>query len=282
MLPSSINSKPLRAVIPAAGLGTRLRPITRVLPKELLPIGRRLLVDYVIDELRACGITQALFIVSQQKPQIRQYLGSVVGSDNDEYAALHIDYALQEEPKGSGHAVLCARDWAAGEPVAVVFGDCLIESNADIPPLARLIDTFKTNRAAASILVETVGAENVHKYGIVDPAEGEDALSNEPFRLRNIVEKPSINDAPSRRAAAARWVIAPEVMDELAETPVDLRGEVNLPDAIRRVLQKGGRAWAVPLQGDEARRDIGSPDSYIEQFVRTALKDPVIARNFGR
>ncbi len=282
MLSSSTNLPALRAVIPAAGLGTRLRPITRVLPKELLPIGRRLLVDYVIDELRACGITQALFIVSQQKPQIRQYLGSVVGSDNDEHAALHIEYALQEEPQGSGHAVLCARDWAAGEPVAVVFGDCIIESNSHRPPLARLIDTFSGNRASASILVETVSTENVHKYGIVNPAEGEDALGDAPFKLRDIVEKPSPQDAPSRRAAAARWVISAEVMDELAQTPVDARGEVNLPDAIKRVLYKGGSAWAVPLLADEARRDIGSPESYIEQFVRIALQEPAVARKFGR
>ncbi len=281
MLSSSTNSHVLRAVIPAAGLGTRLRPLTRVLPKELLPIGRRLLVDYVIEELRTCGVTHALFIVSEQKPQIQQYLGSVVGTDTDELPALHIDYTFQREPRGSGHAVLCASEWAKGESVAVVFGDCVIESPDTTPPLARLMNVFGAKNAAAAILVETVNSDQVHKYGIVDPVPGASAELDEPFPLRDIVEKPTAQTAPSNRAAAARWVISSEVMEELRNTPNDSRGEINLPDAIRRVLGRGGTGWAVPLRRGEARRDIGSPESYMEQFVRVALQDPAMAHHFG-
>jgi UTP--glucose-1-phosphate uridylyltransferase len=239
------------------------------------------LVDYVIEELRMCGVTHALFIVSEQKPQIQQYLGSVVGTETDELPALHIDYAFQREPRGSGHAVLCASEWAKGEPVAVVFGDCVIESPDTIPPLARLMNVFGANSAAAAILVETVNSDQVHKYGIVDPAPGANAELDEPFPLRDIVEKPTAQTAPSNRAAAARWVISGEVMEELRHTPNDSRGEINLPDAIRRVLGRGGSGWAVPLRQGEARRDIGSPESYMEQFVRVALRDPAMAHQFG-
>ncbi len=269
--PVKVSAPITSAIVPVAGLGTRLRPLTPALPKEMLPLGRRLLLDYVLEEMIAAGITEALFVVSKQKPMVRAWLGDKVEKEGK---TLHCSYAVQHEQKGSGHALLCAAEWLAGRTAAVVFGDCLIESQAAGLPLARLIQTHRAEQAAASILVERVEPALVSRYGMVDPLHAAEAENAEPFALRGIVEKPQPQQTPSHYAAAARWVLEAEVLQALQYAQPDARGEINLPDTLHALMQQGRKMWAVPLLPGEARQDIGNARSYLSQFVKTALHDP--------
>jgi UTP--glucose-1-phosphate uridylyltransferase len=262
-----------RAVIPAAGLGTRLRPLTQAFPKELLPLGREPVLAHIVAELRAVGITEALFVVSERKPQIRAYFGDRYGEDSS-LPPLRCDYVLQPEPRGSGDAVLRARDWAGTHPFVVAFGDCLIDSQPSGQPLRRLIELFSLKRAQAAVLVEAVARERVSRYGVVAPQEPRDAEGMAPFALSGIVEKPRVEEAPSRLVVAARWVLDASIFPALAHARPDPRGEISIPDAVRETIREGARVWAAPLQPGEARRDIGSLESYLAEFVRVALRDP--------
>ena len=265
-----------KAVVPAAGLGTRLRPITRLLPKELLPIGSRPLLDYVVEELRMAGIEEALFIVSAQKPQIAAYLGDSVGDKSDSIPTLRCYYAIQEEAKGSGHALLYAEKWVGDDPFVVAFGDCILESDPPGAPLRRLIDTHCSEGADAAILVEQVSREDVSRYGVAAPLYPLERSPIFPFPLRDIVEKPGPDKAPSLMVVAARWTLSPSIFGALRRSLPDSRGEWNIPDALRLLIEDGASAWAAPLLAGEARRDIGSLSGYLEQFVRSALSDPLL------
>jgi UTP--glucose-1-phosphate uridylyltransferase len=261
-----------RAVVPAAGLGTRLRPLTHAIPKELLPIGRKPVLAYVLEELCAAGITHALFVVSERKPQIRSYFGDVYVADND-LPPLQCDYVIQSEQRGSGDAVLCAESWVGDEPFVVAFGDCLIEAQEPGGPLRRLIDTHLGHGAAATVLVESVERSKVSRYGVVAPVDSLPQEPQEPFAIAGVVEKPTVAEAPSNLVVAARWALQPSIFGALRRCAVDTRGELNIPDAARQLMPFSS-CWAVPLRNGEARRDIGNMESFLTQFVRAALQDP--------
>lgn len=265
-----------KAVIPAAGLGTRLRPLTDLLPKELLPVGRAPVLAQVTTELRAAGITRALFVVSERKPQIRAFFGDLYTGGRDDLPPLQCEYVLQQEPAGSGHAVLCAEAWVGAEPFVVAFGDCLIESAREGEPLQRLLVTHLSHRSAGTVLVEEVPREKVSRYGVVAPRTHLPETVTAPFALRDIVEKPAPEAAPSHWVIAARWVLEPALFEALKRDVRDARGECNIPDALRTLGTAERSLWAVPLRADlnEARRDIGSMESYLTEFTRAALRDP--------
>jgi len=272
LLVANPSHRVTRAVIPAAGLGTRLRPLTYAFPKELLPVGRKPVLDHIVGELRSAGITRALFIVSEAKPQIRGYFGDVYGDASDGLSPIECSYVFQNEQKGLGHALSLSREWTAGDPFVVAFGDCIIETHHDVSPLQRLLETHQINASSATTLVETVPEERVSRYGIVAPVrkESDDTYDIE---LNDIVEKPSPELAPSRLAVAARWVLENEIFEFLDRGQLDERGEVNLTDAVRMLKRAGGNLWAVRLRPDEARRDIGNFGSFFDAFVRAALRD---------
>lgn len=263
-----------KAVVPAAGLGTRLRPLTHVLPKELLPLGREPVLTSVVTELRAAGITQALFVVSERKPQIRSYFGELYTGDNTTLPPLQCDYILQPQQRGSGDAVLCAQEWVGNQPFVVAFGDCLIDSAELQTPLCRMLATHQAHSAIATVLVEPVAREKVCRYGVVAPLRPLEAEPLDPFALSGVVEKPKLEEAPSNLAVAARWVLAPAIFPALQQAGSDALGEVSIPDAMPALLRSAGSAWAVPLRAGEHRRDIGDLESYLAEFVRAALRDP--------
>ena len=264
-------------MVPAAGLGTRLRPLTDAIPKELLPIGRQTVLHYVLAELQSAGIQRVLFVVSERKPQIRACFGDEFAGDAD-LPPIRCDYAIQAAMRGSGDAVSLAAEWTAGESFVVAFGDCMIEAeNRGAEPLRRLIQTHIEQNAASAVLVEAIDREKVSRYGVVAPLEILPANPVEPFALRDLVEKPKIEDAPSNLVVAARFTLSPAIFDALRRSENDLRGEQNLPDAMRLLLHEGGATWAVPLCPGEARRDIGSFDTFFTAFVRAALADPEAA-----
>jgi UTP--glucose-1-phosphate uridylyltransferase len=263
-----------RAVIPAAGLGTRLRPLTRAFPKELLPIGRKPVLAHIAAELHAAGITEVLFVVSERKPQIRDYFGeSYAGEEGENWETpLRCDYVTQTQQRGSGDAVLYAQDWVGNAPFLAVFGDCLMDAPEPAAPLRRVLATHREQQAAATVLVETVPWEKVARYGVLAPAQPLDAPTA-PFAAADIVEKPAPQDAPSNLVVAARWALQPAIFAFLRRLEPDTRGEFSLTDAVRALCREQGPLWGVPLLPGEARRDIGSMESFFTAFVRAALRD---------
>ncbi len=269
-----------KAVVPAAGLGARLRPLTLAIPKELLPIGRKPVLAYVADELRASGVSDALFIVSPRKPQIRAFFGDEYGGEDDNLPPLRCHYLTQIEQKGAGDAVLLAEAWVGDAPFVVAFGDCLLDvepPGSPAAPLMRLIAARHAQQAVAAVLVETVPQEHVTRYGVLAPEIGLTGPFTAPFAARDIVEKPSPDAAPSNLVAAARYAFNPAIFAYLRASVTDERGERNITDPIRAARQAGGALWAVPLQPGERRRDIGNLENFLTAFVEAALRD----REFG-
>lgn len=263
-----------RAVIPAAGLGTRLRPLTNAFPKELLPIGRQPVLAYIAEELRLAGITQALFIVSERKPQIRAFFGDSYQGECKDLPPLQCAYVVQGEQRGLGHALLHAEAWVGTDPFVVAFGDCMIEAAVPAAPLLRMIAVHREQRASATTLVEQVAWDNVSRYGVLAPEAPLEQAATQPFAARDIVEKPARAEAPSNLVVAARWILQPEIFSFLHRSAPDARGETNLTDAVRALRRSGSALWAVPLGAEEARRDIGNFDTFFAAFVRRALCDP--------
>jgi UTP--glucose-1-phosphate uridylyltransferase len=270
-----VASPVTKAVLPAAGFGTRLRPLTSAFPKELLPVGRKPVLAHIAGELQRAGITHALFVISERKPQIRAFLGDAYTSDETAHLPpLHCAYEIQPEQRGSGDAVLRAEDWVNGEPFVVAFGDCLMDAPDPAEPLRRLIAAHGAQASVATTLVEQVPWENVSRYGVVAPQAPQPDPPTEPFALADMIEKPARADAPSNLVVAARFVLTPILFDALRRTASDARGEQNLPDALRLLGQEGHPLLAVPLRPGEARRDIGNFESFFGAFVRAALRDP--------
>ena len=262
-----------KAVIPAAGFGTRLRPLTQAFPKELLPVGRKPVLAHIVAELQGAGITQLLFIVSERKPQIQNYFGETYREEGWEGQPLRCSYVVQEQQRGSGDAVLYAEEWVGKDPFLVVFGDCLVDAPDPSEPLRRLIATHQTQQAATTVMVEKVAWEKVSHYGVLAPEAPQPETPIEPFAASDIVEKPAREAAPSNLVVAARWACQPAIFEVLRRTPLDPRGELNLTDAVRILRQEGGSLWAVPTRPGEARRDIGNFESFFSAFVRFALRD---------
>jgi UTP--glucose-1-phosphate uridylyltransferase len=258
------------AVIPVAGLGTRLLPATRSQPKEMLPVLDKPVVQYVVEELLAAGIQRVLFVTGRRKRAIEDHFDA-----DPELGAgpliegLEILYTRQAQPAGLGDALRYGTTFAHGGPVVVALGDSIIRN----PTITgRLIEAFESIGASAAIGVETVPDEMVRRYGIVI-GEERDGL----IEVQQVLEKPSPHIVDSRHAVAARYVLGPEVFEALADTPPDHSGEIQVADALNRVIDAGGRVVAVALQEGERRHDIGTVESYCAAFVEYALADPRIA-----
>ena len=272
------------AVVPVAGLGTRLLPATKSQPKEMLPVGRKPVVQYVVEELARVGMTRVLFITGPGKASIENHFdldGELVqvlretGKEDllaeleFERSAVQYFYTRQRQTLGLGHAVLCARAFVGRDPFVVALGDSIIGLHAQSDVVKRMTACFTERRAAAVIAFEEVPRSEVRRYGIAKPAD-----DGEIFEIEDLVEKPSVEEAPSTLAIAARYVLAPEIFDALQVTPPGKGGEIHLTDAIRAVVRGGGRAYGVRLDAAERRYDIGNFTSYFRAFVEFALADP--------
>jgi UTP--glucose-1-phosphate uridylyltransferase len=253
-----------QAIIPAAGYGSRLQPLTKAIPKEMLPIGRKPVLEHVIDELRMSGIERVLIVVSPGKEIIQKYFED--GSDFGVYC----EYAVQSKMRGLGDAVHHGEEWALGQHFVVAFGDCIIEAPNSLP-LKRLLDVHVSNSSHATVLAERIPPTGSSKYGILDPGR---SSTNAPFRLQDIVEKPHPSDAPSDLAVAARWVLSPDIFSFIRNSDSGIDGEVNLTDPVRQMIAGGAAAWAAPLLSGETRRDIGGWDSYLLSCAIAATNDP--------
>jgi len=275
------------AVVPVAGQGTRLLPATKSQPKEMLPVGRKPIVQYVVEELALSGIKRLLFITGASKTSIEnhfdingeliQYLRET--GREDQLAELDFErqqmeyfYTRQRRPLGLGHAVLCARPLIMNQPFVVALGDSIIGLHAQSKIVQRLIEQFeRSDDIKAVVAFEEVPREEVVRYGIAKPRGEVDDV----FELEDLIEKPDIDEAPSNLAVAARYVFAPEIFDMLEQTPPGKAGEIQLTDAIRLLLRNGAKGIGVRLAPEERRYDIGNFESYFEAFVEFALADPL-------
>ncbi len=256
------------AVVPVAGLGTRLLPATRSQPKEMLPVARKPVVEYVIDELAANGIEQILFITGRNKTSIEDHFD--IGA-SESPASTKFFYTRQGSPRGLGDAVLSGEHFAGDDPFVVALGDSILGLHAKSQAVSRMIEVFEQNAAACVVAVEEVPLSETGQYGIVAPADFE----KDAVRVAHLVEKPGPEKAPSRLAIAGRYIFSPRIFDEIRRVEPDKRGEIQLTDAIERMCTAGLRVYAVQLTPEERRYDVGNFASYFEAFVEFALADPV-------
>lgn len=269
-----------RAIVPAAGLGTRLYPVTKSQPKEMLPLGTRPVIQSVAEEAVAAGISDILIITGTGKSAIEDHFDPADGvapEDAPEDAPTTIDpaavrfyYTRQGERRGLGDAVSYGEQFAGGEHVAVLLGDCIIEGEEAGGPMRRLVEAHTTHDAGISILLQHVNLEATRRYGIIDPGA---RLEEDLFQMADIVEKPGPERAPSQFAVAARYVFSPAIFEYIDAIEPGLGGEIQLTDAIRAMLADGHRGIGVPLREGERRLDVGNFESYSRAFFRVMLTD---------
>lgn len=277
-----------KAVFPAAGLGTRFLPATKVNPKEMLPIIDKPIIQYAAEEAVAAGIEMLIFIIGRNKHSIPDHfdkaheLETVLGGGGDQHKLdavrnilpPHVDciYIRQAEALGLGHAVLCAKSVIGDEPFAVLLADDLI-SSSEPACLAQMMDIYNKNNNSSVLGVERVPLDCVDKYGIVDSTLVAQNLS----KINSIVEKPSIKDAPSNLAVVGRYILTPTIFRFLEETTQGAGGEIQLTDAIARLLEEEP-VLAYEFEGE--RFDCGSKIGYLKATVAFALQHPELKQEF--
>jgi len=279
-----------KVVIPVAGLGSRLLPATKSQPKEMLPVGRKPVVQYVVEEMVEQNLKKILFITGRDKRSIEDHfdrdpelLGYLSESDREELLD-EMDYEKEgvrffytrqiiprgrRTPAGIGDAVSMAEDFVGGEAFVVAFGDTIIRSGNHAGLIRRMIKSHGEHESCCTIAVVEVPPEMVSHWGIVSPK----GRAQADFEIDGIVEKPSAADAPSRLAVAGRYAFSPEIFNALRHTSPGYRGELELTDAIATLIRMGHQVRCVKLKRDELRYDIGSPESYFQAFIDAALSD---------
>lgn len=266
-----------KAIIPAAGLGTRFLPATKAQPKEMLPIVDKPTIQYIIEEAVASGIEEILIITGRNKKCIEDHFDKSVELEmelkkNGKEDLLEmvrgisdmvdIHYIRQKEPKGLGHAILCARAFVGNEPFAVLLGDDVVDS--EVPCLKQLMDCYKEYKT--SILgVQTVNQEDVNKYGIVDGIHIEDRV----YKVKKLVEKPAVEEAPSNVAILGRYIITPQIFDILQNTKPGKGNEIQLTDALQTLIENEAM-YAYNFEG--RRYDVGDKLGFLQATVEFALK----------
>lgn len=271
------------AVVPVAGLGTRLLPATKSQPKEMLPVGRKPVVQYVVEELARMGMKRVLFITGPGKTSIENHFDlneeliqelrergreELLAELEYERAPLQYFYTRQRELLGLGHAILCSEPFVGNQPFVAALGDSIIGMHARSDIVRRMTRCFAERDAAAVIAFERVPWEEIHRYGVAKPGG-----DGEVFEVEELIEKPARAEAPSNLAIAARYVFAPAVFDAIRRTQPGIGGEIQITDAIRLLMQDGGKVYGVRLRADEHRYDIGNFQAYFRAFVEFALED---------
>lgn len=269
-----------KAIIPAAGLGTRFLPATKAMPKEMLPILDRPTIEYIIEEAIESGIEDIIIVTGKGKRAIEDHfdnnfeLEEILTSRGkldlldkiEQSSSVEIHYIRQKEPRGLGHAVWCARKFIGNEPFAVLLGDDIVK--AEKPCLKQLIEQYnETNRSIVG--VQKVGYKETERYGIIDPSSVEGRL----YVVRRFVEKPEIGNAPSNLAIMGRYILTPEIFDFLARQEKGTGGEIQLTDAIQKLNQVQA-VYAYNFEG--IRYDVGEMMGYIRTIIDFALQHEVL------
>ncbi len=268
-----------KAVILAAGLGTRMLPATKAVPKEMLPVVDKPLIQYAVEEAVASGIADIVFVVAEGKEAITEHFGHLSRveahvREKGDHALLaqvqqpsslaHYEYVLQDRPAGIAHAVACAREFVEGSPFALIFPDDLIVGAR--PCTAQLIDAYDTCGGSV-IAVARVEDVDIPSYGIVDPAG-----PGNPTRLRGLVEKPDLGDAPSNLGIVGRYILGPTIFNHIDRIAPGKNGELQLTDALASQIAAGEPVCACSYEGD--RYDTGRPLGLLVAGLGVALNRP--------
>jgi UTP--glucose-1-phosphate uridylyltransferase len=266
-----------KAIIPAAGLGTRFLPATKAMPKEMLPIVDKPTIQYIIEEAVASGIEDIIIVTGKGKRAIEDHFDHAFELEENliqkekfdllekvkEPSKVDIHYIRQKEPRGLGHAVWCARKFIGDEPFAVLLGDDIVQ--AEKPCLRQLMDEYEVTLSSI-IGVQTVPEEETHRYGIIDPGE----KNNRRYQVNNFVEKPVQGTAPSNLAIMGRYILTPEIFMFLDKQELGAGGEIQLTDAIQK-LNQIQRVFAYEFKGK--RYDVGEKLGFIKTTIEMALQN---------
>jgi UTP--glucose-1-phosphate uridylyltransferase len=281
-----------KAVLPVAGLGTRFLPATKAQPKEMLPIVDKPLVQYAAEEVAASGVPTIVFVTGRGKDAIEDHFDvsfelehQLAGRGKEELRAqmrsiadlLQMTYVRQKEPLGLGHAILTARDLVGDEPFAVLLSDDIIDSR--VPCLKQMIEVFE-RYGRCVVAIQKVKRSAVSSYGIIKgSAVADGQWKGRLYRVDDMVEKPAPQDAPSDLAIIGRYILTPAIFTELASTRRGAGGEIQLTDALRRLLEKE------PIYGyifDGKRYDAGDKLGFLQATVEMALKRPDLGKPFRK
>ena len=268
-----------KAVIPAAGFGTRMLPFAKSVPKELIPLVDKPVLQYVVEEAVGAGADEILIIISSGKEALIRHFEPAVELEKrlaqsgktallDQMQKLNhladIKFVYQQELKGLGDAVSMAKDFAGSDPVLVLLGDTVMDSTVTKSVAGQLVDVYEKTDSSV-VALEKVPDEKVSSYGIADGTEIADRI----LKLSRLVEKPALADAPSRLAVAARYLFTPEIFTALEETSAGLHGEIQLTDAIVK-LMKNESVYGCRICG--RRYDLGTPAGFVMANVEFALR----------
>ncbi|QIZ05653.1 UTP--glucose-1-phosphate uridylyltransferase GalU [Priestia megaterium] len=266
-----------KAIIPAAGLGTRFLPATKAMPKEMLPIVDKPTIQYIVEEAVAAGIEDIIIVTGKGKRSIEDHFDNAIELEQnliekEKYDLLErvryatnladIHYIRQKEPKGLGHAVWSARNFIGNEPFAVLLGDDIVQS--ETPCLRQLINLYEETFSSV-IGVQQVADSETHRYGIIDPSSQE----GRRYQVSNFVEKPKQGTAPSNLAIMGRYILTPEIFMFLDRQEKGAGGEIQLTDAIQR-LNEIQRVFAYDFEGK--RYDVGEKFGFVKTTIEFALQ----------
>ncbi|EKQ8568069.1 UTP--glucose-1-phosphate uridylyltransferase GalU [Listeria monocytogenes] len=270
-----------KAVIPAAGLGTRFLPATKAMPKEILPIVDKPTIQFIVEEAVASGIEDILIVTGKGKRAIEDHFDSVPELENnlreknkldllhlvEETTNINLHFIRQSKPKGLGDAILQAKGFIRNEPFVVMLGDDIVQSKT--PCAKQLIDQYEKTHSSV-IGVQNVPREETYRYGIIDPDK---EVSDRLYNVTGFVEKPNVEDAPSNLAILGRYLLTPEIFKYLETQEAGSGGEIQLTDAINR-LNEIQPVFAYDFEGE--RFDVGDKFGFIETTLKFALKHPEI------
>ena len=274
-----------KAVIPAAGLATRLLPATKAQPKEMLPIVDKPTIQYIVEEVINSGIEDILIVTGRYKRTIEDHFDKsyeleeelkkkgnydLLAIVQDISNLVNIHYIRQKEPKGLGHAIYCAKAFVGNEPFAVLLGDDIIDS--EVPCLKQMIDIYE-NYGGTIIGVQSVPQENVSSYGIVDCTQ----ISERVYKVNDLVEKPEKEKAPSNIAILGRYIISPRIFEFLENIQPGKNGEIQLTDALKQLV-KVEPMYAYNFIGN--RYDVGNKIGYLQAMVEYALRREELKEDF--
>ncbi|GEQ06067.1 UTP--glucose-1-phosphate uridylyltransferase GalU [Staphylococcus gallinarum] len=273
-----------KAIIPAAGLGTRFLPATKAMPKEMLPILDKPTIQYIVEEAVAAGIEDIIIVTGKHKRAIEDHfdnqkelemileekgkqdlLDEVQHSSN----LANMFYVRQKEQKGLGHAIWSAKQFIGNEPFAVLLGDDIVQS--EVPAIKQLMNQYD-DTGKSIIGVQQVNENETHRYGIVDPAESNEGL----FSVNKFVEKPEPGTAPSNLAIMGRYVLTPQIFDYLEKQEIGAGGEIQLTDAIER-LNKDDKVYAFDFNGE--RYDVGEKLGFVKTTIQFALNNEEMSQD---
>jgi UTP--glucose-1-phosphate uridylyltransferase len=279
-----------KAVFPAAGLGTRFLPATKAQPKEMLPLVDKPIIQYGVEEAMAAGCDQIIIITGRGKTAIEDHfdvsyelekmleergkldLLAIVRQISD---MIHVAYVRQKEAMGLGHAVLMARELVGNEPFAVLLADDVID--AEKPCLKQMMEVFEETQASV-VATQEVNGPAISSYGVLDAKRVEGKFNGRLHEVRNLVEKPKAEEAPSNLAIIGRYILTPTIFDTLEHTPLGTGGELQLTDGLRGLLQSNEKIYGYTFEGK--RHDTGDKLGFLKATVEFAMKRSDLGEQF--